>query len=75
MIWRRTPASRPSGGGAEAWKTVRRIESMNAFSGRRCRSGAVSGVEVEEAGATAGAAGAAAASLDSDSEGQLAIGG
>jgi len=64
MIWRRTPW--PSGGGAEVWKTVRRIESMNAFSGRRCRSGGgESGVEVA----------AAAASLDSDSEEQLAIGG
>jgi len=61
MIWRRTPW--PSGGGAEVWKTVRRIESMNAFSGRRCRSGAESGVEE------------AAAALDSDSEEQLAIGG
>ena len=40
MIWRRAPCG--SGGGAEAWYTVRKIESMKEFNGNWCRNGAES---------------------------------
>jgi hypothetical protein len=40
MIWRRAPCG--SGGGVEAWYTVRKIESMKEFNGNWCRNGAES---------------------------------